>query len=333
MSRTLEEAEAYIVKLEEGARLLRARFGEEMDKEGHSFSQPAMNTIGEAFDRAVTGLGLMVTFDMRAADALADAVDVLVQRKEIDSRSPAADALLDYRHPPSTARSNRMAVLESWRASACKVIQNVLDNTDPRTHPHGLDALTLRTARTFLQGALDLAGPLPPIYGTGPHYCVLCTLSLSDPRTGEGAKIGAGDGTGEKYAHPSCFYKDRLHRLKEALRKMNDALDLGDLIYRVREREAEELPEGADSWHGPKVTAWSAGVETIRSFLVSEPTEAPAEAPAGVHFNHDLCECEHAPSTHENGIGKCSAKKDCDCTTFRPRIEGDRLDELRKAQP
>ena len=35
-------------------------------------------------------------FDVRAADVLADEVAVLVRRKVIGSRSPAADALLDY---------------------------------------------------------------------------------------------------------------------------------------------------------------------------------------------------------------------------------------------
>ena len=53
------------------------------------------------------------TFDERCANALADEVDVLVHRKVIDSRSPAADALLDYRNPPSTPRSDRLAKLEA----------------------------------------------------------------------------------------------------------------------------------------------------------------------------------------------------------------------------
>ena len=41
-----------------------------------------------------------MTFDKRAADHLADEVAKLVERKVIDARSPAADALLDYRDPP-----------------------------------------------------------------------------------------------------------------------------------------------------------------------------------------------------------------------------------------
>jgi hypothetical protein len=48
----------------------------------------------------------------RCADLLADEVAVLVRRDVIDSRSPAADALLDYRDPPSTERADRMAGLE-----------------------------------------------------------------------------------------------------------------------------------------------------------------------------------------------------------------------------
>jgi hypothetical protein len=53
-----------------------------------------------------------VTFDKRCADALADEVDVLVRRRILDARSAAADALLDYRNPPSTPRTDRLVTLE-----------------------------------------------------------------------------------------------------------------------------------------------------------------------------------------------------------------------------
>jgi hypothetical protein len=49
----------------------------------------------------------------RCADALADEVDALIKTGVIDSRSPAADALLDYREPPSTPRSDRLASLDA----------------------------------------------------------------------------------------------------------------------------------------------------------------------------------------------------------------------------
>jgi len=52
------------------------------------------------------------SFDRLGADRLADEVAVLVHRKWLDARSPAADALLDYRDPPSTPRADRMAKLE-----------------------------------------------------------------------------------------------------------------------------------------------------------------------------------------------------------------------------
>jgi hypothetical protein len=55
------------------------------------------------------------TFDKRCGDRLADEVDVLVCRKVIDSRSPAADALLDYRNPPTSERSERLTVIEAER--------------------------------------------------------------------------------------------------------------------------------------------------------------------------------------------------------------------------
>lgn len=53
---------------------------------------------------------------VRDADRVADEVAVLVRRHVIDSRSPAADALLDYRSPPSSARADRMAALQQENA-------------------------------------------------------------------------------------------------------------------------------------------------------------------------------------------------------------------------
>jgi hypothetical protein len=47
---------------------------------------------------------------------LADEVAVLVKRRIIDSRSPAADALLDFRDPPSTPRADRLAELDAQAA-------------------------------------------------------------------------------------------------------------------------------------------------------------------------------------------------------------------------
>ena len=47
-------------------------------------------------------------FDKRDADILADEVAVLIKRGVIDSRSICGDALLDYRNPPSSERSDRL---------------------------------------------------------------------------------------------------------------------------------------------------------------------------------------------------------------------------------
>jgi len=61
-------------------------------------------------------------FDQLGANRMADEIDVLIKRRVIDSRSPAADALLDYREPPRTPRSDRLATLEAerdeWRRRA-----------------------------------------------------------------------------------------------------------------------------------------------------------------------------------------------------------------------
>mgnify|MGYP001562521351 CR=1 FL=1 len=55
-----------------------------------------------------------------AADRVADEVAALVVNRIIDSRSAAADALLDYRDPPRSPRSDRLGEIESERdALAC----------------------------------------------------------------------------------------------------------------------------------------------------------------------------------------------------------------------
>lgn len=64
---------------------------------------------------------------VRHAEPLADEVAVLVRRKVIDSRDPAADALLDFRDPPSTPRADRMAVLETWQSDVMAAIASAVD--------------------------------------------------------------------------------------------------------------------------------------------------------------------------------------------------------------
>lgn len=55
----------------------------------------------------------LVTMRLRAAEALAREVEVLIERRIIDSRSPAGDALLDYRDSrPGTEAAERIANLE-----------------------------------------------------------------------------------------------------------------------------------------------------------------------------------------------------------------------------
>jgi len=67
-------------------------------------------------------------FDVRCADALADEVALLVIRKVIDSRSPAADALLDYRNPPE-GQAGRLAIAEDAAERWCRVATRAETNT------------------------------------------------------------------------------------------------------------------------------------------------------------------------------------------------------------
>lgn len=80
------------------------------------------------------------TFKTRAAEALADEVSVLISRKVIDSRSPAADALLDYHETKMrTPRSDRIAELEQeverLRAAAPKTLSPAFGWIAVKTSP------------------------------------------------------------------------------------------------------------------------------------------------------------------------------------------------------
>lgn len=49
----------------------------------------------------------------RDGGRLGDEVQALIQRKVIDVRSPAGDALLDFRDPPRTERGDRLATVDA----------------------------------------------------------------------------------------------------------------------------------------------------------------------------------------------------------------------------
>ena len=86
--------------------------------------------------RAIAG-----TFDKRCADRLAEEVAVLVLRKVIDSRSPAADALLDYRDPPSTEHADRLAKADAECERLRKLVGEACDYAEgsgDKRRPYGL---------------------------------------------------------------------------------------------------------------------------------------------------------------------------------------------------
>jgi hypothetical protein len=69
-------------------------------------------------------------FDKIAAERLADEVAVLVCRGVIDARPPAGDALLDYRSPPPSDRSDRLVNLEAEVQSAERDIEALTAERD-----------------------------------------------------------------------------------------------------------------------------------------------------------------------------------------------------------
>ncbi len=76
----------------------------------------------------------LATWDLRAADAMAAAIESAVRRHDIDARSPMADALLDYRDPKP--KSPALDVPSALR-STCVVCAASLEELIPV--PHCLD--------------------------------------------------------------------------------------------------------------------------------------------------------------------------------------------------
>ena len=84
----------------------------------------------------------------RTADALADEVDLLVRNKVIDSRSPTADALLDYRNNPRTPRSDRLRSLEQEVVRLGEWVDELTDHSPPaEPAPATLRQLLQKTLR------------------------------------------------------------------------------------------------------------------------------------------------------------------------------------------
>jgi hypothetical protein len=78
-------------------------------------------------------------FDKRAADALANEVRRLIERKVIDARSPAGDALLDYVNPGATESivGKLSAVMEAHAASPVSPPPSVEPGWRVWRHPDG----------------------------------------------------------------------------------------------------------------------------------------------------------------------------------------------------
>lgn len=86
----------------------------------HNSMQAEIATLRAQVD-ALTAKQTDDHWKLRAADDLADAVAAMVTRRQLDSRSLPADALLNYRNPPRTDRSDYLASREAeWQAVADK---------------------------------------------------------------------------------------------------------------------------------------------------------------------------------------------------------------------
>lgn len=71
--------------------------------------------------------------------------------------------------------------------------------------------------------------------------CVICTLPLA------GERIGAGDGTGQKFAHPSCYWRREAGQLRKALSEAEQwRVDVAEGLGYINHAEGQAGYEIAD---------------------------------------------------------------------------------------
>jgi len=178
-------------------------------------------------------------FDKRAADRLADEVAVLIRRHVIDARSPAGDALLDFRDPPQSERSDRLWLLEAERDALAAKVQAAMaeigllrDRVDSAReidrlaarlataaemadglyedcHDAGIDKLGAKAIRDYLHAALaalerQVPAPVPPARYTveclgDRHYSFGGTVAENIPTLAEAVALCRELDAGPKY--------------------------------------------------------------------------------------------------------------------------------------
>ncbi|MCK5604755.1 hypothetical protein KAR91_22895 [Candidatus Pacearchaeota archaeon] len=77
----------------------------ELEMEIEQVLKPRLKEIEEIENKR----GKCIEMILKAADALADEVAVMVQIGSLDARSRASDALLNYRNPPYSENSQKIA--------------------------------------------------------------------------------------------------------------------------------------------------------------------------------------------------------------------------------
>lgn len=83
---------------------------DDLDEQARAAHQAAaIAAVKAATERNVGGLHMSGAARLRAAEALADAVQLMIDRKQINPRSFAGDALLDFRNPPQRPGSDALA--------------------------------------------------------------------------------------------------------------------------------------------------------------------------------------------------------------------------------
>jgi hypothetical protein len=66
-----------------------------------------------------------------------------------------------------------------------------------------------------------------------PDICVICNFPLV------GTRIGAGDGSGQKFAHPSCYWQREAKRLEERCAVLADKFDRAEYLCATLHRNTD----------------------------------------------------------------------------------------------
>lgn len=244
------------------------------------------------------------------AGRLADEVQVLIQRRVLDARSPAGDALLDFREPPRSERGDRLVELEdALSAERVEAIRLRLDVEAERARTEMAeqtrDGLLEENAR--LRAALKgLSGEKwwPDRQSRGPCWCAYNSADWFDHAPGckRAAEALAEEKPSEQLSKAICLWCGESHPPEDGQMVEHQECPKHPMseLERENDRLREALKPFANIASDPRIDVAHAGVvvpaeDCKRAAEVATPVGGPQSSSPGGSRPRGCCFCGMGP--------------------------------------